>query len=135
MAAQLATLSSDIKTITGGMSRVKKPDLEFPQNSAGEYDGLGDAGIETFRDASYASCAREAGQNSRDAASGNGEPVRMTFNVLQLPRDQFPAIDPKTLNALMQEFVGLLARGDDTPLLLQRKHAHLAEQSGFGQWY
>lgn len=46
-----------------------EPVLRFLTNEAGEKEGLGDAGIETFRDAPYASCAREAGQNSRDAAT------------------------------------------------------------------
>jgi hypothetical protein len=67
------------------------PVFEFPFNDADENEGLGDAGIETFRDAPYASCAREAGQNSRDA--GNRElakPVRLTFNVLEIKPDDFP---------------------------------------------
>lgn len=67
-------------------------DLEFPKNDAGERDGLGDAGIETFRDAPYASCAREAGQNSRDAAASKNSPVRMRFDLLRLDRGQIPAI-------------------------------------------
>jgi len=67
------------------------PALEFLHNEAGEKEGLGEAGIETFRDTPYASCAREAGQNSRDASEAL--PVRMTFNVIRLPREQFPAIE------------------------------------------
>lgn len=69
------------------------PVLVFLTNEAGEKEGLGDAGIETFRDAPYASCAREAGQNSRDAMLNNGEPVRMTFDVLQVLATNIPAID------------------------------------------
>lgn len=65
-----------------------EPRLDFLKNEAGETEGLADAGIETFRDAPYASCAREAGQNARDAAEDI--PVRMTFNVIHLPRDRFP---------------------------------------------
>ncbi|WP_262269596.1 hypothetical protein [Microvirga yunnanensis] len=68
-----------------------KPVLEFLKNEAGEEEGLGDAGIETFRDAPYASCAREAGQNSRDAAEKL--PVRMTFNLFQVPHSDFPCYD------------------------------------------
>lgn len=67
------------------------PILKFLANEAGEKEGLGDAGIETFRDSPYSSCAREAGQNSRDAASDF--PVRMTFNVLELDRGSFPCRD------------------------------------------
>lgn len=68
-----------------------EPALEFMKNEAGEAEGLGDAGIETFRDAPYASCAREAGQNSRDAA--DKLPVRMTFDVISVSHDDFPSFD------------------------------------------
>ncbi|WP_155951614.1 hypothetical protein [Pseudomonas sp. FGI182] len=64
--------------------------LEFPPDTAVENDGLGDAGIETFRDSAYASCARETGQNSRDAASAPDVPVRVTFDVLHVPRNEIP---------------------------------------------
>ncbi len=67
------------------------PVLKFLANEAGEKEGLGDAGIETFRDAPYASCAREAGQNSRDAA--REYPVKMTFNVLHIDQGSFPSHD------------------------------------------
>ena len=71
-----------------------EPVLKFLANEAGEKEGLGDAGIETFRDAPYASCAREAGQNSRDAAKGlPTSSVRMSFNVLQLAPSSFPSHD------------------------------------------
>lgn len=74
--------------------RMVKPVLRFLTNEAGEKEGLGDAGIETFRDAPYASCAREAGQNSRDAATGlPAHPVRMSFNVLKLEHSSFPSYD------------------------------------------
>lgn len=71
-----------------------EPVLRFLTNEAGEKEGLGDAGIETFRDAPYASCAREAGQNSRDAAIGSQtKPVKMSFNVLKLDPSSFPSYD------------------------------------------
>ena len=65
------------------------PVLRFLTNEAGEKEGLGDAGIETFRDTPYASCAREAGQNSRDAAKQL--PVRMTFDIRRLGHHEFPS--------------------------------------------
>ena len=65
------------------------PVLKFLSNEAGEKEGLGDAGIETFRDTPYASCAREAGQNSRDAAKEL--PVRMTFDIRRLGHQEFPS--------------------------------------------
>ncbi|GAB2884783.1 hypothetical protein GCM10027202_11700 [Microvirgula curvata] len=67
-----------------------EPVFEFLPNQAGESEGLGDAGIETFRDSPYASCGREAGQNSADAAIDY--PVRMTFDVLTLPTSELPGI-------------------------------------------
>lgn len=66
------------------------PELEFLKNEAGEEEGLSDAGIETFRDDPYASCAREAGQNSRDAGLNNGAPVRMTFDLILGHREDLP---------------------------------------------
>ena len=65
------------------------PVLRFLPNEAWEKEGLGDAGIETFRDTPYASCAREAGQNSRDAAKGL--PVRITFDIRRLRHEEFPS--------------------------------------------
>jgi hypothetical protein len=81
------------------------PNLAFPRNDAGERDGLNDAGIETFRDAPYASCAREAGQNSRDAASGSGKPVRLKFDLLELERNEIPSIQnlEKTLHQCFEQ--------------------------------
>lgn len=67
------------------------PELKFLRNEAGETEGLSDGGVETFRHAPYASCAREAGQNSRDAK--DGDTVRMTFNVSYVASSEFPAYD------------------------------------------
>ncbi|HEX3665813.1 MAG TPA: hypothetical protein VHU23_11335 [Rhizomicrobium sp.] len=64
--------------------------LAFPLNTADESEGLGNAGIETFRDSPYASTARECGQNSKDA--GVGRPVRLTFDVLDVARGTIPSI-------------------------------------------
>ena len=66
--------------------------LRFLTNDAGEDEGLGDAGIETFRDRPYASCARETGQNSKDASQSSELPVRVTFDVLELPVTELPAV-------------------------------------------
>jgi hypothetical protein len=74
---------------------VTKPTLEFLANEAGEKEGLGDAGIETFRDAPYSSCAREAGQNSRDAEASL--PIKLTFNVIRVSHDEFPSHEQLTV--------------------------------------
>ena len=73
--------------------RLDQPVLAFPSNDADERDGLNDAGIETFRDAPYASCAREAGQNSRDAATNTGQPVRLKFDLLKIDRNEIPSVE------------------------------------------
>ncbi|MDU8458040.1 hypothetical protein [Pseudomonas syringae group sp. J254-4] len=75
------------------------PSLVFLRNEADEKEGLGDAGIETFRDAPYASCAREAGQNSRDAIQNNSDPVRMTFDVIDVSVDNIPDFE-KLISAI-----------------------------------
>lgn len=67
--------------------------LDFVKNDAGEAQGLGDAGIETFRVVPYASCAREAGQNSRDASDQSCSPVRMTFDLIHVKPSEFPSFD------------------------------------------
>ncbi|MCP9902360.1 hypothetical protein KBZ12_17470 [Cyanobium sp. Cruz CV13-4-11] len=73
---------------------VPDPVLRFLANEAGEKEGLADAGIESFRDEPYASCAREAGQNSRDAANGQeGVPVKMSFNQFLIHRQSLPSSD------------------------------------------
>jgi hypothetical protein len=62
--------------------------LEFPPNQANEDDGLGNAGIATYREDPYAGAARETGQNSNDAPMGR--PVRVTFDLLEVPSTKFP---------------------------------------------
>lgn len=67
------------------------PRLRFLENQAGEREGLGHAGIETFRDTPYTSCAREAGQNSLDAA--DGKPARLEFRKHLVPSADIPDIE------------------------------------------
>lgn len=73
------------------MSGANEITLEFLSNEAEEDEGLGDAGIETYRDRPYASTAREVGQNSRDASARL--PVKITFDLLEVPFADVPAID------------------------------------------
>ncbi len=65
--------------------------LMFLENQAGEVEGLGHAGIETFRDTPFVSCSKEAGQNTLDAA--NGRPVRMVLREHQVPASDIPGIE------------------------------------------
>ncbi len=65
--------------------------LEFLENQAGEVEGLGHAGIETFRDTPFVSCSREAGQNTLDAAAGR--PVRLVLREHQVQAAEIPGIE------------------------------------------
>lgn len=65
--------------------------LQFLNNEAEEDEGLGHAGIETFKDAPYASIARECGQNSSDARLS--EPVELNFDLLNIEASAIPDID------------------------------------------
>ncbi len=62
--------------------------LEFLNNEANENEGLGDAGIETFKDAPYASVAKEAGQNSRDAMCAR--PIQVRFKLHEIDPSELP---------------------------------------------
>lgn len=64
--------------------------LEFPENSCGENEGLGDAGVETYKDTPFASLARECGQNSNDAAIGR--PVKLRFRLFEIDNAELPDI-------------------------------------------
>jgi hypothetical protein len=74
-----------------GYSEVTEVRLEFLENQAGEVEGLGHAGIETFRDTPFVSCSREAGQNTLDAAAGR--PVRMVLREHLVPAEEIPGIE------------------------------------------
>lgn len=69
---------------------MKEISLHFLSNEADEDEGLGHAGIETFKDAPYAGTARECGQNSADAKIA--KPVRIDFDLIQIDLHDFPAL-------------------------------------------
>jgi hypothetical protein len=66
-------------------------EIRFLTNEAGKVEGLAYAGFETFKGSPYTSCARETGQNSRDAAVTH--PVTVSFNLLTLARSDIPFAD------------------------------------------
>lgn len=66
--------------------------VQFLKNEANKVEGLAYAGFETFRGSPYTSCARETGQNSRDAATGNA-PVQVAFNLHEIARADLPFAD------------------------------------------
>ncbi|MDQ1192134.1 hypothetical protein QE419_000900 [Brevundimonas vesicularis] len=67
-------------------------EIRFLANEARKAEGLAYAGFETFRGSPYNSCARETGQNSRDAPGGAG-PVRVRFRLLHIDRKDVPFAD------------------------------------------
>ncbi len=81
------------------------PELRFKQNEAMEDEGLGHAGIETFKDSPYASLARECGQNSADARANEKEPVLLTFDCINVKADELPSKNDylKTIDACLDK--------------------------------
>lgn len=78
-------------------------ELKFLSNDADIDQGLGDAGIETFRDAPYASVARECAQNSSDARLK--EPVTVSFDMLEIAASELPSLDSfrSSINCCLQK--------------------------------
>ena len=69
----------------------------FLPNPGREEEGLGHAGIETFKGSPYPGIARECSQNSLDAAArlpdGSSEPVHLVFRLLHIPASEVPGLD------------------------------------------
>ncbi len=66
---------------------------EFPSNDYGILNGIGEAGIETFKGLPYRSLAREICQNSLDAALVQSQPVRVEFVSSFLQDKDIPDFD------------------------------------------
>lgn len=58
-------------------------EIRFLMNEARKVEGLAYAGFETCRGSPYTSCARETGQNSRDAAASQHQTVSVQFTHAQ----------------------------------------------------
>lgn len=88
------------------------PGLEFLPNEADEVEGLGDAGIETYKDNPYASLARECGQNSNDAAAKR--PVVVSYDLIEIDMKDVPGCEKLYLaiDACLQK--GTHARDEKT---------------------
>ncbi|MCW4455772.1 hypothetical protein OK348_13350 [Flavobacterium sp. MXW15] len=69
---------------------------EFLPNPGREEEGLGHAGIETFKGSPYPGIARECSQNSLDAAArlpdGSSEPVHLVFRLLSVQASDIPGL-------------------------------------------
>lgn len=68
----------------------------FLPNPGREEEGLGHAGIETFKGSPYPGIARESSQNSLDAAArtpdGTASAVHLVFRRLEIPANEIPGI-------------------------------------------
>lgn len=80
--------------------------IEFLPNLAQEDEGLGHAGIQTYRNNPFAGVARETGQNSRDAAKDL--PVKITYDLLDVPIEDIPAFGSlsETINQCLKQSAG-----------------------------
>ncbi|MGS1015062.1 hypothetical protein ACVCL0_04180 [Rhodanobacter sp. UC4450_H17] len=69
---------------------------EFLPNPGREEEGLGHAGIETFKGSPYPGIARECSQNSLDASArrpdGTSEPVHLIFRLLLARSSEIPGL-------------------------------------------
>lgn len=98
---------------------------EFLPNPGREEEGLGHAGIETFKGSRYPSLARECSQNSLDAKKS--ETVLLHFRHHLLPADQIPDLRSlkKTLEICLEQ-AGNLRRNKDE--IFFRRALHVANQ-------
>jgi hypothetical protein len=69
------------------------PKWYFPDSNGGQSKGIHDSGIETFRGGPfYQFLAREMVQNSLDARASVDVPVKVTFKMLEVNREDIPDI-------------------------------------------
>lgn len=87
-------------------------EVRFLSNEAGEDEGLNDPGIEHYMGAPYAGVARECGQNSRDAKTG--DPVRLRIRCLDIPTGSVPGFDQlrETIDRCLTQAVQAKERGE-----------------------
>src|SRR5690606_39082075 len=90
----------------------------FLTNEGQEEEGLGHAGIETFKGSPYPGLARESAQNSLDACLKDKNlsplPIRMAFRQQTVPRNSIPGVEAlqSTLDACLTRSKGRGLRKD-----------------------
>ena len=62
----------------------------FPASNHGERKGISSGDTEAFKKSPYQSFAREILQNSIDARKSDEEPVRVEFNIFEIPTENIP---------------------------------------------
>ncbi len=68
----------------------------FPSNNNGDENGIGEAGIETFKGSLFSSLAREICQNSLDARNDENKPVKVEFSLYNIENNHIPGFDSLT---------------------------------------
>lgn len=63
----------------------------FPPSNGGREDGYNDSGIATFKGSPFPSLARETIQNSLDAAQDRDKPVMVSFDLIDVSREDIGA--------------------------------------------
>ncbi|NVK40709.1 MAG: hypothetical protein HWE39_05645 [Oceanospirillaceae bacterium] len=79
-------------------------DVIFSEELGGadeEDKGIKDAGIQTFAHDKKSSVTREMAQNSNDAAKEDERPVIMSFDLIKIPKSEFP--DHKNFSKILTE--------------------------------
>lgn len=90
----------------------------FLTNEGQEEEGLGHAGIETFKGSPFPGLARESAQNSLDAClkdeDGGHLPIRMVFRQMMVARNSIPEVEAlqQTLDACLSRSKGRGIRKD-----------------------
>jgi hypothetical protein len=111
-ARNAAVISDGIFNLLEAGGSAMTPDWRFLNNEGQEEEGLGHAGIETFKGSPYPGLARECAQNSLDACEktpdGNHLPVRMLFRHRSVPRESIPSVE-----SLEQALAACLARSKE----------------------
>ncbi|HUQ21189.1 MAG TPA: hypothetical protein VM099_16335 [Gemmatimonadaceae bacterium] len=106
--------------------------LRFDKSSAGQVEGINDAGIETFAGDHLGSLAREQGQNSLDAKKPNATgPVEVSYHLLQIKNADVPGANELAKAVRSAEtFWSEDGRHDDKTLqILKRAKGMLKESS------
>lgn len=97
-------------------------EVRFLTNEAGGDEGLNDPGIEHYMGAPYAGIARECGQNSRDARTG--DPVRLKIRCLDIPTGSIPGFDQlrATIVQCLAQAVHAKERGEKPRKFFENAH-------------
>lgn len=99
----------------------------FPSSDFGTLNGIGEAGIETFKGTPYKSLAREICQNSLDAKDDSGKPVIVEFSCSQI--DPHSLHDYGTLSSAIDSCLSFWKKNKKTVDFFSKAQRVAAQQS------